>query len=494
MTLPTAPRQELSIDRGPFLVHADGSRFTVICRTDGVSAGKLVLKWRPVGGSAFAQAEEISRPGGRDHVFRAEGKISGADDAELVIADADGRMLPIVPAKDDAALPYLFNPGGRSVSVGWKTAEEVGGAVEYRESGRDETKKTLDLSSGTPVTGRCHVVTLTGLRPGTAYEYRVIAVDPLSGRESGGSGWYRFRTLKEGDAELRMVFFSDIHADIETFAALSKHLEPEKADFVVLAGDLCWDGVWQSAETIFFGDFLKFSAAAFAARVPTVFMRGNHEWAGSRSFEWTKWFPAENGKTYGMFRAGCCCFILLDTGPIGNFPPGSPAGDYMAEQRRWLEERVLPSETFRDAAFRIVLAHMPTHGIPNAPLLEKSFADLFNRGGVQLMLVGHVHRYLRIDRGGDGCYGTDYYAIWGEDQPPRTALDKRYTLVINGGGPDEGGRYATALEVRAGKEHVTVRAISRDGSVGDAFRVFPDGRVENMMETKKFPFRGKYRK
>ena len=484
----------LSVDRGPFLYKSSSSGFTAICRTNR-PAEKLALKWRAAGETEFHLAEEITRPGGRDHVFRPTGEIPFRKDLELVIAlAADKSELPVIPAEEATDLPYLFNPGERSVSIGWRTPDAVGGAVEYRRQGEQKTLKRASLTCGNPQVGKCHVISLCGLEPGTAYEYRVLSIDPASGNEFNAGRWHSFSTLKEGDAELRMVLFSDIHADLETFRELFSHLKPETADFVVLAGDLCWDGVYESGGKPFFGDFLNYSATAFASRVPTVFMRGNHEWAGRWCFEWAKWFPAENGKTYGFFQAGPCCFVLLDTGPIGNFSKGTPAGDYMAEQRRWLETEVLPSETFRKARFRIVLAHMPTHGIPNAPLLEKSFADLLNRGGVQLMLVGHVHRYLRINRNDDGCYGTDYYTIWGEDNPPRTALDKNYTLVINGGGPDENGRFATALDVQVGKECVTIRALARNGSVVDAFRVFQDGKVENILDTRRYPFRGKYKK
>ena len=263
---------------------------------------------------------------------------------------------------------------------------------------------------------------------------------------------------------------------------------------VVLAGDLCWDGVYEPAGKPFYEDFLNLAVSRFASRVPTVFMRGNHEWNGTFSFLWAKLFPGARGGTYGAFRAGNCCFIVLDTGPIGDFAPETPVGRYIAEQRAWLENEVMKSAMFRGARFRIVLAHMPTHGIPNAPLLEKSFADLFNRGGIQLMIVGHVHRYMRIDRNSDGCRGTDYYTIWSEKNPPRTAQDKNYTLVINGGGPDENGRYATALEMRSSEDSLRIRVVDKEGRNVDEFRILPDGKVENISPAPYFPFRGKFKK
>jgi hypothetical protein len=177
---------------------------------------------------------------------------------------------------------------------------------------------------------------------------------------------------------------------VETFNAFISHLKPESADFAVLAGDLCWDGVYEADGKPFYEDFLGQSISAFASSVPTVFMRGNHEWAGAFSYLWSEFFPSANGRTYGAFRAGECCFIVLDTGPIGNFAPGTPAGDYIAEQRMWLVKELMPSEMFLKSRFKVVLAHMPTHGIPNAPLLEKSFADLFNKYQFSFVLVSKL--------------------------------------------------------------------------------------------------------
>lgn len=492
--LTAAEKKIPSVDRGPFICHVDDKGFTVICRTD-MPAEKLLLSWRMPEETTLRQNAEISRSGGVDHVFKATGDFSGKMPVDLqIIRECDGKVLGNAASPSATAVPYLFNPGSESISVGWKSSAECAGAVEYRLAGSSRIMRKNALFTGNPATGISHIVHLDGLLPQTAYEYRVLALNPVNGKAYGYSSWYSFTTLKRNSGGCRMVFFSDIHADMDTFKKLSAVLAPEKADFAVLAGDLCWDGVYETDGKPFFEDFLNFSNAAFASGVPTVFMRGNHEWAGKYSFEWAKWFPGCNGKTYGAFRAGECCFVVLDTGPIGNYQPGTPAGDYIAEQKEWLEKTVMQSAMFTTARYRIVLAHMPTHGIPNAPLLEKSFAELFNRGKVQLMIVGHVHRYMRINRNDNGCYGTDYYTIWDESNPPRSALDKNYTLVINGGGPDENGIFATALELCASADNITVKAVKKDGSTVDEFRVLPDGKVENISPTKRFNFRGKYKK
>ena len=479
-----------AVDRGPFVCAAGEADFTVICRTS-APVEKLALLRRKTGDAAYSYAAEVSRPGGRDHVFKAVGLPPPAGESELRIArERDRRLLERLPAAATTPEPYLFNPGESSLSVGWKSPAECGGAVELRLAGETRSRRVPELVSGNLRVDDSHTVHLEELRPGTRYEYRVLNLDPRSGTILSGSGWHAFSTLKNGGGGGRMVFLSDIHADTETFDCFITHLKAETADFVVLAGDLCWDGVYESGGKPFYEDFLNLAISRFASRVPTVFMRGNHEWNGPYSFQWAKFFPSARGGTYGAFRAGNCCFIVLDTGPIGNFAPETPVGRYIAEQRAWLENEVMPSAMFREARFRIVLAHMPTHGIPNAPLLEKNFADLFNRGGVQLMIVGHVHRYMRIDRNGDGCRGTDYFTIWSGKQPPRTALDKTYTLVINGGGPDENGRYATALEMRSSEESLWLRVVGKDGGKVDEFRVRPDGSVENIAPAPYFSFRG----
>ena len=482
------------IDRGPFICAAGMNYFTVICRSS-EAVDKLLLRWRRAGDKEFAHVVELSKPGGRDHVFKVPAALPEENDIEMVIIrEEDQKILEAVSGKSAPAEPYLFNPGETSVSVGWKSPDACSAAVEYRLSGSTESKIAVPLTTGNLYVGKSHTIHLNDLQSGCRYDYRILKIDPVSSRKTPVGKWYTFSTLKNGKQGCRMVFFSDIHADTETFQAFISHLKPEKADFAVLAGDLCWDGVYEAEGKPFFEDFLDQSVRAFAASVPTVFMRGNHEWTGKFSFQWAEFFPSANSRTYGAFRAGDCCFIVLDTGPVGNFSPGTPAGDYIAEQRAWLENVIMPSEMFRNSKFRIVLAHMPTHGIPNAPLLEKSFSGLFNRGGIQLMIVGHVHRYMRINRNDDGCYGTDYYTIWNEENPPRSALDKNYTLVINGGGPDENGRFATALEMKCSTDFLHLRVIGKNGSNIDEFRIFPDGKVENIFPARRFPFRGKYKK
>ena len=477
-----------AVDRGPFVCAAKENGFTVICRTS-IPSEKLALCWRKAENGAFSSAPEVSAPGGRDHVFKAVGAPLPEGKAEFrIVRDRDRKPLDILPAEGPTEEPYLFNPGETTLSVGWKSAASYVGAVEYRPAGSKESRIAAERTGGT-----LHTLHLSGLPPGTRCEYRILKTDPASGSAISAGAWRSFSTLKDGMRGCRMVFFSDIHADKETFSAFISHLKPETADFVVLAGDLCWDGIYESGGKPFFGDFLNLAVSRFADRVPTVFMRGNHEWGGDFRGDWAKFFPSENGRTYGAFKAGCCFFIVLDTGPIGNFAPGTPAGDLIAEQRRWLENSVMKSAAFRASRFKIVLAHMPTHGIPNAPLLEKSFSDLLNRGGVQLMITGHVHRYLRIDRNDNGCRGTDYYSIWSENDPPRTAEDKNYTLVINGGGPDENGKYATALEMTATAENLRLRVIGKDGTRVDEFRILPDGKTENIFPAPRFPFRGKYK-
>lgn len=105
---------------------------------------------------------------------------------------------------------------------------------------------------------------------------------------------------------------------------------------------------------------------------------------------------------YYMFRQGPVCFIVLDTGEDKPDSDIEYSGitdydNYRTEQAEWLKEAVR-SEEFRDARFRVVIAHMPPQpikGLWHGPqeVLEK-FVPILNEAGIDAMLCGHLHRYI----------------------------------------------------------------------------------------------------
>ncbi len=485
--------------RGPFVIRS-GDRTMILCQSD--HPVHLKLRCRQSGETQFRETKEPDRNPAADHAVRFPWELTPDTLYELFLVDTDSgenlnqtvfrfRTSPASPSPILSGGPYLFRIGKGRAWLTWKTRENTCGGVEYRPVNSSEILQKWEQDGGVPEYRKRHILELDRLQFGTDYEYRILSRDLQTNSMVCETPFRPLRIPSEKPAVLRFVFFSDIHADLRTFEKLIAATRPEKTDFAVLGGDNCWDGIYTPGEQCFFEDFLNTASLRFAATVPTLFLRGNHEWNGQYAGDWMDWFPNPGRKTYDSFRLGDAYFIILDTGPIAP-APDSAAGKYLKEQRDWLVREIFPSPEFKTARFRIVLAHMPTHGIPNGPLLEKLFAPLFNQEKIHVMLVGHVHRYMRIDPGAKGCWGTDYYRIWNESEPPRSAEDKKYVLLINGGGPDDNGFWATAVNGEITREYIRLSVMDSNGKTVDDFKIRPDGSIENLLAIPFYPYRGKY--
>ena len=121
------------------------------------------------------------------------------------------------------------------------------------------------------------------------------------------------------------------------------------------------------------------------------------------------YFPTPTGMPYYAIKRGPVFFIFLDGGEdkpddcIEYY--GTAFGDdYRAEQAKWLES-VVKSDEFKNAAYRIVVCHIPPvgdtwHGPQHA---KKLWLPILNKCGIALMLCGHLHSHKFHDRGFEGA-------------------------------------------------------------------------------------------
>src|SRR5690606_35681991 len=124
---------------------------------------------------------------------------------------------------------------------------------------------------------------VTGLKPGTAYRYRivhrVVTVFKTSFMEFADIATtpvYTFTTPRENENTVSCLVLNDIHNRPESYAKLIG-LSKDPYDFVVLNGDLLGEVFHerQLAE-----EFLDPVVSAFAKEKPFIFVRGNHETRG----------------------------------------------------------------------------------------------------------------------------------------------------------------------------------------------------------------------
>jgi hypothetical protein len=224
-------------------------------------------------------------------------------------------------------------------------------------------------------------VGVTGLKPGTAYYYRVGSADM-----GYASGSFKTETVVQGD--FTFIHLSDSQATTlsgyryfgRVVDAVAKTY-PDLA-FFLETGDLIdtvdredeWRGFFEN--TVPFADY---------ALVPVV---GNHEQArGNEAASFRKHFTVPDngaggrvtpGTTY-YFNYGNTCFIVLNT------------ESYLPDQKIWLEN-VLQNNTQK---WTIVSMHKGIYGQTGKSAFFDAWASTLDKYGVDLVLNGHDHVYVR---------------------------------------------------------------------------------------------------
>ncbi len=311
-----------------------------------------------------------------------------------------------VPAVKLVHGPWLSNPDERSMTVSFATAGRCGAFVDFRKQGDPEwVRVPCGHQNGLLVLDRnFHAAHLSGLEPGTGYEYRPVTVAPVTNEIVPSAESGTFRTFDSAEKKFSFLLFSDVHSNRGLLEHFLKTEEAGKARFAVNLGDMlsCMSG-----DSAFYDGFLDAESALFAGKKPLVFVRGNHEYEGMFASGYAAVMPHPSGKTYYAFRQGEVCFLVLDAGTDHADSTGIWRFDELrAEEREWLRQIVI-SEPFVSAKFRIALMHMPPYDNAlyhsNAAL---SVIDgiLTEPGTVDLMLCGHVHKYFRIDPMTGKCF------------------------------------------------------------------------------------------
>jgi hypothetical protein len=235
--------------------------------------------------------------------------------------------------------------------------------------------------------------------------------------------------------------------------------ELEKCSFFAHVGD--FHGVINHFRNDVFDSVLK----AIPGNMYIVSARGNHEFEGAEAQQWLDHFAYRDNKSYGMFRLGKVCYIVLDTGHhLSKNDPNchqdhaylNELDTLLEEQTVWLKEAVKTPE-FQTADFRVVFAHVAPHGQKDSfnymlPRTQKMVRDVFKNGKypLDLWIAGHTHVYKRVEA----------HPQW---QFP--------VVVVSGGGPKTERRPGIALhfDVKPGK--IVMKALNIDGTVQDTFEL-----------------------
>lgn len=310
--------------------------------------------------------------------------------------------------------PYLQKQGAEEVTVIWTTNAPAMSWVEIAPDDgshfyAQERPRYYQKKYGKKEIGTEHAVRIDGLKPGTAYRYRIYSkevvtnknVQILFGEVAANdilkNKPFRFTTLDPEKTTVRFTMVNDIHANDSLFRDLTKDVIKEKQDFVVFNGDMLSD---MRSEDQLFDGFLHSASNLFATNIPFFYVRGNHELRGTFSHEFMRYFPTSTGMPYYTFRHGPAFFIVLDGGEDKTdkdirYYGMADFDEYRREEAAWLKE-VVTGEDFKSAPYKIVLMHMPPahnekgwHGVNE---LRKHFLPILNEADIDLMLSGHDHR------------------------------------------------------------------------------------------------------
>ena len=311
--------------------------------------------------------------------------------------------------------PWLCDMTSTGVTVVWTTDKPALSWVEIAEDNgnsfyQKEHKRHYETVAGRrQAHKRIHAVRLKHLKPGTRYNYRIFSQEVVEWKYNDAVKYgdvaatnvfsrapLRFTTFPEKGSDISFLVFNDIHGRADYMAELVKNEDFSTHDFVLFNGDMS-SSVENSDQL--FKDYIDTAVSLYASELPLIYNRGNHETRGRHADFLAEYFPTNSKNFYQLYMVGDIACLVLDCGedkPDNDIEYGNLADydAYRVEESEWLRQ-VVASESFRNAAARIVFLHIPLgNGSWHGNLhLEQLFLPILNEAGIDVMFSGHTHRY-----------------------------------------------------------------------------------------------------
>jgi hypothetical protein len=362
--------------------------------------GTFVVLWRAeLRAGEDGVRQTVTVESGRGDATVTDISVSGAPRTPLQAGTA--------PAVAILAGPYLQNPGPSSITIMWVTGSSAAGWVEYGLDGSTPAK-VLPVRDGlVEANARVHRVTLTGLRPDTAYTYRIVTRPIVSFGpykvdygDIARSEAHAFRTLGRSRESYSFLVLNDLHEDVATMRAHVTRAAGEPYDLVFFNGDSLSH---LESEDQVLERCLRPASELFASRTPLLLVRGNHETRGAFARDFGRYLALPEGRFHYSFDHGPVHFIVMDTGEDKEDGHWAYSGltdfdAYRQQEAEWLAREVA-SPAFKQARFRVLVAHMPffgnqrTHVDGHGPAdCRERWGAILNRSGLDLHIAGHTHR------------------------------------------------------------------------------------------------------
>ncbi|MFY0406656.1 metallophosphoesterase [Solicola sp. PLA-1-18] len=396
------------------------------------------------------------------------GLLAAAVPAALVAAPSQAVRPRVHP--DRVVLSPTAAPA-TSQTFTWRTSARAGRVVVAGPGGTRSVRSTKTRRIGS---ARHLSVTVTGLRAGTAYRYKV-------GSRRGWSPVRTFTTARADAAPYSFVVLGDAQKSIRSsLTAVTRRAfaDEPRARFVLQLGDLVntpsSDAQWDQA----------FDALGpRVSRVPLVAVAGNHEYRADRTAK------AHRAHTEGA-RNG-----VKGQGSTWYWTDYQGVRVIVLDGNRKLKEQT----AFLDLAARtnpsrwtVVAFHQPVYagrGDRVDPSVRRAWGPILERRDVDLVLTGHDHVYTRGYVRPDGPQyvtmnsGPKYYPL-----APASANDFTRNGAVRKVAADRTSTYGTVtvsgstLTFRAvvsakGKGSTTSRGV---GQVLDEVRITDDGHAKQV--------------
>ena len=345
--------------------------------------------------------------------------------------------------------PYLQNPVGNGITVMWETTVPAYCWVEY---GTDTTqlKRARTIVDGQVVCNNyLHKIRIDGLQPGQKYYYRVCSQEILLYQaykkvfgNTAQSAFSEF-TLPATDTDsFTAVVFNDLHQHTQTFRSLCQQIKNVNYDFVVFNGDCVDDPVDHNQATSFISELTE---GVCGDRIPTFFMRGNHEIRNANSIGLRDHYDSVGDRTYGSFNWGDTRIVMLDCGEdkpddhwvyygLNDFT------QLRNEQVDFLKKE-LSSKEFKKAGKRVLIHHIPLYGNDGKNLCANLWTKLLEKAPFNISLNAHTHKYA-------------YH--------PKGELGNNYPVIIGGGYKMDG---ATVMILEKKKDELRVKVLNAKGKI-----------------------------
>ena len=398
--------------------------------------------------------------------------------------------------------PWLTLPSGTEMTVTWITRVPCAGGIEYWEKGSTNRIERWAVRAGLlDCTREVQSFRLTGLKPGTAYEYRLLShadkyTTPWAYYVGRGQETYSFRTVDPKRDSYRVFVTSDLHGGARlSLTPMYERTGAKDADFYFFLGDNVSDGAYNNYRFYATMGFLDDITRLWGKEKPSVILRGNHDITGSDALRHAELFPQPGDKTYYAFRQGPCLFVTMDT----MWPPKEALAKaqyeaYQREQVAWLKS-LKATDEWKTATFRVVMFHVPlfpSHTDFVADFFGAELLDETPEGRVHAVLAGHEHCYARLNPNTqesrvNNAYG-DFPKTGRNAYPPkhfcRGKVPARFPFVSVVCNVCE----AMTVDVSPAKLVFRSHRFSRrEGGYYDAFEITADGKVNDLVETTAYP-------